>query len=218
MIDPTASLGPRAARRAWQELERLQDAPYNFDAAQRDSFTEANGWHIDDYLQPLPGEGAGAPTPDGPWSTACRLMRDYQFADPRMIRAVYDVDHPFAERTMVLQARFLWMRFWFGVRVGRLHDETVEDAGRRARVWGWSYGTLRGHYETGEMSFEARKWLDTGEVEFRIHATSRPTRIPNPLHRIGFRLFGRRLQRRFARRACSRMAALVAAAQREPPM
>jgi hypothetical protein len=29
-------------------------------------------------------------------------------------------------------------------------------------------------------------------AEFRIHAVSRPDRIPNPVIRLGFRLFGRR--------------------------
>jgi hypothetical protein len=46
-------------------------------------------------------------------------------------------------------------------------------------------------------------------VEFRVHVVSRPGRIPNPLIRIGFRLFARRAQVRFAKRSCERMASLV---------
>jgi hypothetical protein len=46
-------------------------------------------------------------------------------------------------------------------------------------------------------------------VEFRIHVVSRAARIPNPIVRLGFRLFGRRQQVRFARRACERMACLL---------
>jgi uncharacterized protein (UPF0548 family) len=78
--------------------------------------------------------------------------------------------------------------------------------GRPVRVWGWSYRTLRGHLEMGQMDYEVLKWLDDGSVEFRIHVVSRPARIPNPLVRLGFRLFGRREQVRFARRALARMA------------
>ena len=83
------------------------------------------------------------------------------------------------------------------------------------RVWGWSYGTLQGHFERGQMDFSVWKWLDDGAVEFRIHAVSRRARrVGNPLVRLGFRLVGRRQQVRFARRACERMGELV---ERELP-
>ena len=59
------------------------------------------------------------------------------------------------------------------------------------------------------MDYEVLKWLDTGTVEFRIHVVSRASRIGNPLIRLGFRMFGRREQVRFAKRACKRMACLV---------
>jgi hypothetical protein len=59
------------------------------------------------------------------------------------------------------------------------------------------------------MDYELWKWLDSGEVEFRVHVVSRAAPIPNPIIRWGFRLFGRREQVRFAQRACRRMARLV---------
>jgi hypothetical protein len=95
--------------------------------------------------------------------------------------------------------------------VGGVRDDESEIDGCRARIWGWNYRTLQGHLEMGQMDFEVWKWLDTGEVEFRIHSFSRRARIRNPLLRFGFRLFGRREQERFARHACARMAALTAA-------
>jgi uncharacterized protein DUF1990 len=88
-------------------------------------------------------------------------------------------------------------------------DEVRRVEGRDVRVWGWSYATLQGHLETGQMDYEVWKWLDTGSVEFRIHVVSRASRIGNPIIRLGFRLFGRREQVRFAKRACERMACLV---------
>jgi hypothetical protein len=64
----------------------------------------------------------------------------------------------------------------------------------------------------GQMDYEVWKWLDSGAVEFRIHVVSKPAHIPNPLVRLGFRVFGRAMQRRFARHACRRMAQLITAA------
>jgi hypothetical protein len=112
---------------------------------------------------------------------------------------------------MLLEAR-LWkvLRFRFGVRVGGVVDQTRSEGGREMRVWGWSYSTLQGHLEMGQMDYQIWKWLDSGDVEFRIHVMSRPARIPNPVLRWGFHLLGRREQVRFAKRACERMASLLA--------
>ena len=112
---------------------------------------------------------------------------------------------------LVEEGRFYGLRFHLGVRVGGLVDEELAAGGRPLRRWGWNYRTLQGHLEMGQMDYEVRKWLDSGEVEFRIHVVSRPAHIPNPVIRLGFRLFGRRVQRRFARHACQRMARLTAA-------
>ena len=203
--------GGSRARRA---LEALRDKTFNFDPDQADHFTTTNGWHVDDYLQPLPPEPPGPPVPGGSFEVAQQLMRDYEFADPAIVRAVYTTDSPLERRDMLLEGRFWGLRFHFGVRVGGLVDEELAADGRPLRRWGWNYRTLQGHLEMGQMDYEVRKWLDSGEVEFRIHAFSRPAHIPNPVIRLGFRLFGRRVQRRFARHACQRMARLTAARAR----
>jgi uncharacterized protein (UPF0548 family) len=98
-----------------------------------------------------------------------------------------------------------------------VYEETRTSDGRKTHVWGWSYATLEGHLEQGEMSWEVQKWLDTGEVEFRIRAYSRRAQIENPLTRLGFRLVGRREQLRFARNTCARMRKLTEAAIRDGP-
>ena len=201
-------LGSPRARRA---LAALAGMGFNFDPDQAEHFTTANGWKVDDYLQPLPPEPPGPPRPGGSFEAAQRLMRDYAFADPAIVRAVYAEDSPFDHRDMLLEGRFHGLRFHFGVRVGGLVDEELVTDGRRLRCWGWNYCTLQGHLEMGQMDYEVRKWLDSGEVEFRIHSVSRPAHIPNPVIRLGFRVFGRGVQRRFARHACQRMARLTAA-------
>jgi uncharacterized protein (UPF0548 family) len=180
------------------ELEALHDLPLNF----RVDEPPGDGWKIDDYCQPLP---------PGSFEVAQRLMRDYEFADPRIVHAIFHRDSPLEGRDMLLELRFHGLRFRAGVRVSDVRDEERVVDGRRARVWGWSYRTLQGHLEMGQMDYELWEWRDTGEVQFRIHAFSHAARIPNPIVRLGFRLFGRREQVRFARHACERMARLTAA-------
>ena len=201
----------RGDSRARRALAALADKGFNFDPDRAEDFTSANGWHVDDYVQPLPPEPPGPPVPGGSFEVAKELMRDYAFADPAIVRAVYAPDSPFQTRDMLLEGRFWGLRFHFGVRIGGLVDDELAVDGRPVRRWGWSYRTLQGHLEMGQMDYEVRKWLDSGQVEFRIHVASRPAHIPNPVVRLGFRLFGRRVQRRFARHACRRMARLTAA-------
>jgi uncharacterized protein (UPF0548 family) len=200
---------PLTAEDTQRALDELHDRPLNFDPAERPTWTADAGWRIDDYCQPLPGEPPGQPRPGGPWARARQVLRDYEFADPRIVRAVYDPGGPLEGRNMLLVVRFWGLTFRLGVRVSGVTDQVRLVGGREVRVWGWSYATLQGHLETGQMDYEVWKWLDTGAVEFRIHVVSRASRIGNPIVRLGLRLFGRREQVRFAKRACERMASLV---------
>lgn len=200
--------------RARSALDALHAKQPNFDPGQAAAFTRERGWRIDDYRQPLPAESPGPPLANGSWEIARRLMRDYEFADPAIVRAIYYDDRPLEQRDMLLELHFHGLRFHAGVRVGGIRDETARDEDHDARVWGWSYRTLQGHLEMGQMDYEVWKRLDSGAVDFRIHVVSRPALIRNPLIRAGFHLFGRREQRRFACHACDRMARLVAAEMR----
>lgn len=205
MLDERLAATPRAQR----ALADLGDRALNFDPAELAIAGPHTGWHIDDYRRPLPPEPPGDPAADGSFAIAQQLMRDYAFADPKIVRAVYDPAHGLANRNMLLQARFGPLRFFFGCRVGAITDETRIVDGRLVRIWGWSYGTLEGHLERGQMDWLLWKWLDDGAVEFRVHVVSRRARVGNPIVRLGFRLVGRREQQRFARRACERMGELV---------
>jgi uncharacterized protein (UPF0548 family) len=207
-VDADRLLRHPSARKA---LDDLHERVLNFDLAQRDEFTPASGWHIDDLCQPLPSEPPGPPVPGGSWEVASRLMRGYEFADPSIVRAIFYPDHPLENRDMLLEVRFYGLRFHVGVRVGGMRDEMRDVAGRQVRVWGWTYSTLEGHLEMGQMDYETWKWLDSGQVEFRVQAFSRAARRRNPLVRLGFRLFGRRQQLKFYRRACARMVRLTEA-------
>lgn len=202
-VPPT--IGSPEARRA---LDLLHDRQVNFDPSERPT-ESGSGWQVDAYCQSLPPEPPGPPVEGGSWAIAQRLIRDYEFADPAIIRAVQHSDAPLANRDMLLVARFFGLRFHLGVRVGGVVDEVAEVDGRRVRVWGWDYKTLQGHFEAGQMDYEVWKWLDTGEVEFRIRRFVRTGRIPNPIIRLGWALFGRYMQVKFVRRALERMDAMV---------
>jgi uncharacterized protein (UPF0548 family) len=193
-------------------LEDLRARGYNFDPARLGELTADEGWHHDDRRQALPPEPPGEPVPGGSFKRARALMRDYAFAEGSAVRAIFQQDAPLEGRDMLLVARFVGLDFRLGVRVGEVVDERRTEEGRPVRVWGWNYRTLRGHLERGQMSYEVRKWLDTGAVEFRIAAVSHRAVVGNPLVRLGFALLGRREQLKFYRYTCEVMARRTAAA------
>jgi Domain of unknown function (DUF1990) len=198
-----------------QQLARLRTRGLNFDPHRDGPFTADEGWRIDEYRRALPPEPPGAPVARGSWEVARKLSEDYAFVDPRLVRAFYDPREPLAGRTILLEIHFWGLRVYAGVRAGPLEDATREQDGRQARVWAWNYRTLEDHFEVGQIDYEVWKWLDSGQVEFRVQAFSRPARIGQPIVRLGFRLFGRGTQVRFARSACDRMASLTQAAIQE---
>lgn len=201
----------RVSRRARRALDELHDKGLNFDVERRHELTADQGWNIDDHRRALPPEPPGPPIAGGSWEVARHLLEHYEFADPSIVRAVYYPETPLQDRNMVLEGRFYGLRFLLGLRVGGVNDLTETVNGRPVRKWGWNYRTLQGHLEMGQMDYEIWKWLDTGEVEFRIHAVSKAAIIANPIVRLGFRLFGRHMQQRFSRRALERMDELVTA-------
>ncbi len=165
-----------AGRRSRRRLAGLSRRAVNFDATRIAQYTRATGWHVDDMVEPLPHEAPGPPQPNGVWEVARELLVGYQLADPGIVRAVYRHDAPLEGRDMLLRIRFLGVPFSVGVRVGEVYEEDRELDGRSAHVFGWSYRTLDGHFEQGEMHYQVWKWLDTGDVEFRLYAVSRARR------------------------------------------
>jgi uncharacterized protein (UPF0548 family) len=190
-------------KRVDQRLAELHHKRVNYDPDT--PHPREDGWRYDDYCRRLPSEDPGEPADGGPFRIAQQLLRNYQVADPHIVRAHYDQDAPLEGRDMLLELRFLVFRTYAGCRVGKITDEERTVDGRRVRIWGWPYQTLEGHIEQGEMNWEVWKWLDTGEVEFRIHSYSRMVRVRNPFMRLGVRLFGQRERRRYLSAACTRI-------------
>ena len=146
------------------------------------------------------------------------MLRRYAFPPPDLITGIFQPDGPLENRVMLLRAQFLFFKFYFGVRVSEVTDEAARATpGGPERVWGYGYRTLEGHFERGQIDFTVHKNLTTGAVQFRIHAVSQSGQIRNPFYWVGFKLFGRRLQRKFARESLRRMRDLVAAALASAP-
>ena len=212
-VDPAQLRGAKedhedGSRRA---LAGLSQRRVNFDESRPDEFTRENGWRVDDMVEELPHEPSGPPIDGGSWNVCRQLMIDYQLADPDVLRATYRRDAPLAGRDMLLRIRFFGLPIDVGVRVGEVYEETRDLDGRPARVFGWSYATLEGHFEQGRMHYEVWKWLDTGDVVFRLHAFTRPARSGPLLLRAGFRVVGRANQLRFYRQTCRRARRLTQA-------
>jgi uncharacterized protein (UPF0548 family) len=204
-VDPADERSTRPpSRRAERRLAALAGRAVNFDPSRLDEYTPESGWNRDDMIEPLPGEAPGPPEPGGSWEIARRLVIDYQLADPGQVRAVYDDRAPFEGRDMLLWIRFAGVRFGAGVRIGAVYEWTRDVDGRPARVYGWYYDTLEGHFEEGRMHYEVWKWLDSGEVQFRLYAISRGAQTGPWVLRTGFRVVGRVNQLQFYRRVCRR--------------
>lgn len=201
----------RESRGNARRLAALADREVNFDPAKVHAYLADERWHVDDMVEPLPHEGSGPPVEGGSWLVARNLMDRYQLADPAVVTAAYDRDAPLPGRDMLLTIRFWGLRFKVGVRIGEVYEDTLELDGRDVLVFGWSYRTLEGHFEQGQMHYELWKWLDTGDVEFHVRGVSRTAESGPLLPRTGFQLIGRRHQLRFYRQVCRRVKRLTEA-------
>ena len=197
----------------------LHGRPVNYDPATAPGDGRPEGhWHVDSGATLIGQEPPGDPVPGGSWEMACLLVSQYEFADDRILRAVYRSDQDLLGRDMLLEGRFYGLRFYFGVRVTGVFDETRDTGRGQERVWGWSYQTLRGHLEQGRISFEVIKNLTTGQVAFRITGYSRAAHIQDPLVRFGFRLFGRWMQQRYYAAVQRRLYDLIQRAEQGTPL
>jgi uncharacterized protein (UPF0548 family) len=200
-------------------LDDLRGRPVNYDPAKAPEDGSPEGhWHVDSGATLIGQEAPGDPVPGGPWEMARELVTRYEFADERILRAVYRQDDKLLGRDMLLEGRFYGLRFYFGVRVTGICDETQDTDRGRERVWGWSYQTLQGHLEEGRISFEVIKNLTNGQVGFRVTGYSRAAQIRDPLVRFGFSVFGRNTQTRYYAAVQSRLYRLVQQGQRGEPL
>ena len=199
-------------------LGSLRGRAVNYDAARAPGGRPDGHWHVDAETVVVGREAAGDPAAGGPWEMARDVVARYEFTDGRIIRAVFRPADDLLGRDMLLEGRFGPLRFYLGVRVTGVTDETRDGSDGAERVWGWSYQTLDGHLEQGRLSYEVIKNLASGRVTFRVSGYSRRAPIPNPIIRLGFMMFGRWTQRRFYQSVQRRLRALVQAGQHGSPL
>ncbi len=197
-----------ALRARLQQIDALESS---IDLSKRDEYVSAEGWNVDAREIALPAEAPGPPEPDGSFAAAVEVLKAYSFTPQRLITGRFDPSVPLEQRSMLLSARFLWIKLELGVRINRVLDATRDTEHGPEQVWGYSYHTLEGHLERGEITFEVVKLLETGAMTFRIHSFSQTGHIPNWFYRLGFRIVGRRLQKQFAEQSLKNMQAQVVA-------
>jgi hypothetical protein len=105
----------------------LRHRPVNYDPEKAPDGRLVEGhWHVDSTASLIGQEPPGDPVKDGLWEMACQLVSEYEFADEHILRAVYCSDDDLLGRNMLLEGRFYGLRFYFGVRVTGVFDETRE--------------------------------------------------------------------------------------------
>jgi uncharacterized protein (UPF0548 family) len=185
-------------------LAELNTREINYDPSE----VRPPSWAFDVHRSLVGHEQPGPPVPHSVWETARELVRDYEFTPPEIIRAVYHRLDPLLGRNLLLEGRFCGLRFYMGVRITVVLDETRN---QQERVWGWAYETLERHLERGKVTYEVVKHLDSGRVEFVASCQSQRSPSLGPILRLGWLLFGRRAQLRFYRRCGQRLRTLVQA-------
>ncbi len=189
-----------------EQIRQISALEYNYDDKVYHESKDKKGWNIDRYQAHLAVEGPGEPLAKGPFNAAKEVINLYKFPDPQLIQAVFDPSGELNGRSMLMFGYFMGLKFSFGVRVTKVIDEIRQNQTKQnVRVWGYSYRTLKGHFEVGEIKFELLKNLTTGEIDFEINAYSKPDRIPNFFYRVGFKIFGRSLQKYFATSSIERL-------------
>lgn len=185
-------------------LTTFEKSPVNFDVP-LDQITEANGWTTDGVKSVIGSEPPGPPLPDGHFMRARKALLAYEFSEPQIARAYFDLESEFIGRTMLLELRVLGFCFLSGVRVHSVRDEVLENR----TIFGFRYDTLEGHIERGFEWFLLEKDHESGAITFQIDARWRLGDFPNWWSKLGFKLIGERYRDRWRRAALECLAKLA---------
>jgi uncharacterized protein (UPF0548 family) len=181
--------------RAFIEAQRGQPFSYPEQGATREG--APRGYTVDRNSIQL-GQGAAV------FARAVEALRQWKMFDTGWIHICWP-DAPIQTGSTVAVA-VRHYGFW-SLNASRV-VYVVNDRGARPR-YGFAYGTLPAHAETGEKRFTVELRPEDQSVWYCILAFSRP----NGLARVGYP-FSRRLQRRFARDSKEAMRRAVAGDQR----
>lgn len=175
----------------------LKDLDFSYSEPDRLAGKYQDDWYHDYRKESL---GVDFPSADGRFhgfNEVKKLLVDYKFPNPDLIIGKFEDSGPLLGRNILLLAKFLGFKFTFGVRVVAVVDEQRRIENEVFDCWGYSYRTLQGHFEEGEIRFEIQRNVLTFETYFLIESYSRVGQINNPFYWIGMKLFGRTLQKKF---------------------
>lgn len=177
------------------KLSDLSDLSYNFDLNYLNS--ESPGWYHDRYCERIDiSKIASTATAPIIIKRIKEYLKNYKFPDPKLVRSYFDPNSNMEGRNMLIEGKFLWVKVYFPVRISEVID--TRDS------FGYSYRTLEGHWEKGQISFFINA-INKYAVEIKIESVSQPAHIERWDYRIGFKLFGRYLQRKFAKSCIKRI-------------
>jgi uncharacterized membrane protein/uncharacterized protein (UPF0548 family) len=142
-------------------------------------------------------EQPGPPEPHAAFEHARQLVCRLAFSDPRIVVGHWRPNSQLRGRTVLLELRFLGLRFLGPVRIGQVREESDE----ARTLFGFRFDTLEGHVERGSEWFLLIKDHRTGGISFRIEAGWQVGDFPAWWVRKGFQLVGRRYQRAWHRLA-----------------
>jgi uncharacterized protein (UPF0548 family) len=185
------SLREPAADAVQAFLNRQSGAPFSYDEVGASRTGAPAGFTVDHNQTPL---GAGRAIFD----RACASIRAWRMFDLGWVR-IHPVGASIAPGSdVVVLAHFGGVWFQNACRTVYLVEEP--------RRYGFAYGTLADHAETGEERFTV-EWRSDDSVWYDLFAFSKPR---HPLARLG-KPFSRALQRRFARESLAAMRAAAGA-------
>lgn len=192
-------------------LGDLSSLEYDSEAQIFESSKDRLGWHIQQYRDLIAQEASGHPEPQGKFNKMKEVLAQGRLVNRRLLRVYMDSQGPLLGRNLLLVTRVFGIPLRFGVRIARVFDEEVGNIdGHREHVWGYTYRSLKGHYDIGEVSFRISKDLTSGHLFFAIETCSKTSRIPQFWYRWAFRIFGPGVQRVFCLNAIRRMRRLIA--------
>ncbi len=180
-------------------LETQHLATFSYSAVGASRATPPTGYTVDHNRIQL---GKGADTYRSAVSAVCAWrMLELGWVEAYGTRAPLEVG-----QTVAVLVRWCNLYFLNACRVAYLVNE--QDPVRR---FGFAYGTLPEHGESGEERFTV-EWLADDSVWYDLLAFSRPNQM---LAKVGY-VFTRRLQKRFARDSMAAMLRWTGQSQHEP--
>lgn len=149
-VGPTLTTTAPVRDRFLEEFHALAELELNLRPITFAQAAADPDWNLDHRRDVLAREQPGPPEPRGAYATARQALIDYAFADPRLVRAVYDPTVPLEGRDMLLVGHFYGLRFPMGVR------SAASPAGSRSETVGRSTAS-RGTTARSKVTWSAAR-------------------------------------------------------------